>query len=272
MNLVADSLVELGRLPNLRSLVCPDPGFTLIDMDLQRADLWVVARESGDALLLQKLQEEVLDPTKDLHTANALTVFGMVDYWKRRFAKVFAHGTNYGSQPKKMASELGISIPEAARCQGVWFKAHQGIRTWHERTAFNLQKSNMVANKFGYRRKFFDRPDNCFTDALAWVPASTVALIINHALVAIGESKLPVELLLQTHDSLTYQCPTPLVWEVIPQLRTLGSIPVPYDPPLVIPLGFSVSDRSWGDVEAWDEWCGNQEHASWTGRTYTHHQ
>ena len=244
--------LTLGKLPNLRALIVPDPGYTLVDMDLQRADLWVVAWESQDANLKYKLRREVEDPTQDIHSQNALTIFGAVDYYKRRFGKVFAHGTNYGSQPPKMAKELGVTQREAQEAQNKWFQAHPGIQTWHTRTQYNLAKTKMVANAFGYRRFFFDRPDNCFTDALAWVPASTVALVINFILDAIDETLPHVQLLLQVHDSLTLQVPTPLLHSTIPQLQTIASgVIVPYPEPLNIPVSFATSTESWGKVESY---------------------
>lgn len=250
---MTEGALQLGKLPNLRSLVVPDPGHVLVDMDLQRADLWVVAWESGDTALKAKLYAELEDPKNDIHTANAFTIFGAVDYYKRRFAKVFAHGSNYGSKPPKLASELNISRAEASAAQLKWFQGHPGILNWHGRTQHNLYKYRYVANQFGYRRLFFDRPDNCFTDALAWVPASTVALVINHALLQINRALPWVQILLQTHDSLTFQLPTDRLHSAIPLLRHHARVVVPYPEPLTIPVTFSVSTKSWGDVEEYQQ-------------------
>ena len=85
-----------------------------------------------------------------------------------------------------------------------------------------------------------------FNEAAAWIPQSTVAIIINHAYKNIFLNLPQVDVLLQVHDSLAGQFPSsrPDLAEAILQE---ASIVVPYPDPLIIPVGIKLSDKSWGD-------------------------
>ncbi len=99
------------------------------------------------------------------------------------------------------------------------------------------------------RHVFFDRIDNALPQALAWVPQSTVACVINRAWESIA-TKLPeVEILVQVHDSLVGQFPTSAGPAIIPRILDAAKIVIPYERPLIIPAGIKTSTLSWGDCE-----------------------
>ena len=56
-------------LPNIRSMYGPDEGFTFFDMDLDRADLQVVVRESGEPEWVAAMRMGV-----DMHLLNVYTM------------------------------------------------------------------------------------------------------------------------------------------------------------------------------------------------------
>lgn len=239
-----------GRLPNMRTLIVPDPGYWLVDMDLSRADAQVVAWESGDAALKQKFREERIDPSKDVHSANAISLFGSLDYQKRQWAKIFCHGANYGATARTLARQCNITLQRAEAMLEQWFASHPGIKDWHNRTKHFLETTRTVKNPFGYRMFFFDRVETCFNEALAWVPQSTVGEVINRALCQICEDEMleeDVNVLLQNHDSLLMQIRKGTLKQNLPIIRKNAEIIIPYDDPLVIPVGFKISDVSWGD-------------------------
>ena len=96
-------------------------------------------------------------------------------------------------------------------------------------------------------------------DALAWGPQSTVALVTDKGMVNVYEHLFPhVKPLLQVHDEGVYQIHKSNFGHVLPELREHLSITIPYDDPLVIPVGLKASSRSWGDCEA-VEWDSGQE-------------
>lgn len=248
-------------LPDVRKLYIPDDSETWFwNADLDRADLQVVVWEAQDLELMQMLREGV-----DLHIENAKVLFGLkmgqaVTKAMRGFAKAFVHGTNYGGSDRTMAAATGVTVREAGMAQSRWFQAHPGIKRWHNNVLNEIQTTRMIKNKLGYRWVIFDRIDTAFTEALAWVPQSTVACVINRGLVNVAEN-LPLitrdhfgkitrhrnpETLLQVHDSLAGTMPAGFDPELI---RKQLIVEIPYDPPLIIPASIEISPVSWGDCK-----------------------
>lgn len=236
------------KLPNLRSTIVPDPGHTCFNCDLERADLQVVVWEAGDDDLKQKLREHV-----DIHSENAKDVFGLSrapSEQERHFAKTFVHGTNYGGTPRTMAKGANCTVHEAEMAQRRWFQAHPGIKQWHQRTQANLMAFRTVTNVFGYRRIYFERIDSVLAAALAWVPQSTVSILISLMQMSI-EDELGelIEMTMQGHDSIIGQYMTSKEGIILPRMHAASKIAVPYEDPLFIPLELSTSVDSWGLVE-----------------------
>lgn len=226
----------------------PDPGHTICDADQAGADAQVVAWESNDDDLKAKFRSG-----KKIHALNAIDIFGSVagpdgkrePYYTR--AKMGVHLSNYGGTARTCATALGITVHEAERFQSRWFSVHPNILDWHKRIRSQLESTRTVSNRFGYRRVYFDRPDSVLKEALAWIPQSTVACVTNRAWVALFNSHLPVEVLLQVHDSLVFQIPTRLLDPTLRAIKPLIQITIPYDDPLIIPWGLKCSEKSWGD-------------------------
>lgn len=248
-------------LPNVRSLFGPDPGYTFFDLDLDRSDLQVVVWEVDDQMLKTALRMGV-----DIHLLNAFVIDGRepppleelvethpkyLDHrgpmkYKREFAKVFCHASNFGGGAKKIAGELGRTIHEIDRAQRIWFDAHPGIKRWHEEIKDQVFKRRYIENKFGYRWYIFDRLDSIIPEAIGWIPQSTTSIVINKIWMNLYMNLPEVEVLLQVHDSLAGQYPTHM-----PQLRQRildqSKIVIPYDDPLIIPTGIGTSEVTWGE-------------------------
>lgn len=245
------SLLEKGKLPNLRNLIIPDTTNVIIDLDLARADIQVVACEANALRLKALLLEERKDLTKDLHTTNAIELFGpnKRDKKHRDLGKKIAHAANYLVTPRTCAAQTGILVVEAERFIKRWFYLNPEIPEWHKRVRGELYSTRTVKNAFGYRRFFFGRVEELLPEAVAWVPQSTVGLVINYALCNIDEQIPEVQILLQVHDSLTMQCPSLILHETIPRIRKAAEIPIPYPEPWTIPVGFKVSSVAWGECK-----------------------
>jgi hypothetical protein len=81
-------------------------------------------------------------------------------------------------------------------------------------------------------------------EALAWIPQSTVGIYINRIWQNIFNNLKPVQVLLQVHDSLAGQFPTGFDPQLI---KDQSQVVIPYDEPLIIPVGIKTSEKSWGD-------------------------
>jgi uracil-DNA glycosylase/DNA polymerase I-like protein with 3'-5' exonuclease and polymerase domains len=262
------------QLPNIRTMFGPDSGFTFFDLDLDRADLQVVVWEARDSMLQAALRLGV-----DLHLLNAFVLAGreappleeLIErhsreeacscgprcYWDyrdrmrggREFAKRFVHATDYGATARGLAPKLGETVATVERAQALWFGAHPGILAWQRRTEEWVVRHRFVQNPFGYRWYIFDRLEGGLPEWLAWIPQSTVGCAINRAWMNLWEQAPEIEVLLQVHDSLAGQFPSHRHDASIEKLRKLSSITIPYEDPLVIPVGVKTSRISWGDCK-----------------------
>ena len=241
----------------------PDPGFTWFSGDLDRADIQAMAWDANDELL-----KAVCRMGADIHLVNAYVcdgkepppleelVEGHPKYpdhrgpmkYKREFAKVFAHATDYLGKARTVAIATGKTVAETERAQRIYLGTYKGIKLWQERIIEEVKKRRYVENKFGYRWYIFDRiDDQLFPEAVAWIPQSTVSIVINKIWHAIDTKVPEAQVLLQTHDSLDGQIPTHKKHLLLPQIQEAAKIIVPYDDPLIIPFGISTSEVSWGD-------------------------
>lgn len=224
-------------VPNIKSMFIPDEGYTFFDLDLKKADLQIVAKEAEDKELMEILQ----DDSADVHAENA-KLLGC-DY---KLARIWVHATNYGASAKTSAAHCGITLQTSELYRSRWFAAHPGILRWQKGIEAELHAKHEVSNIFGYRRHYFERIDGLLPEALAWKPQSTVACVINRAWVNLCEQLPEVQVLQQVHDSLAGQIPTSRVAALLPRIRELSTIQLPYPTPFSIPLSIKTSPASWG--------------------------
>ena len=249
-------------LPNLRAMYGPDPGMIFFNGDLDRADLQVMAWEASDELLKAALKRKV-----DIHLLNVYVldakepppleelVESHPKYWdhrgprkhKREFAKVFCHATDYLGKARTVAAHTGRTIQETERAQRIYLGTYKGIAQMQARIIEEVKKRRYVENRFGYRWYIFDRiDDQIMPEAMAWIPQSTVSIVINKIWHNIYQNEKEIQVLLQVHDSLAGQFPAgrkdPCVQAILEQSKVV----VPYDDPLIIPFTVETSEVSWG--------------------------
>lgn len=252
LNITTGNDDEGGSMPNFRKLFVAPSGHTLFDCDLARADVWIVAAEANDAYLMEKLKAE------DVHYENAKDVYGVSAPSKaqRRATKTFVHLTNYGGSARTAAIAAGTTVHEADMAQRRWFAAHPGIKDWHKRYEAQLKATRMIRNAFGYRCVYFDRIEGLLKEALAWTPQSTVAIVASKIHMAFDA--IPgVSVFVQMYDSVAGYYPTVEEERILAAMKTAKDIVVPYEQPLIIPMGLSTSTKSWGhckDKESEREW------------------
>lgn len=274
------------EFPNVRRIFIPDDNYEIAEFDLSGADAQVVAWEADDDDLKKAFRSGVKihiknardifpDKTKDMTDEQLKQLDHQGGIYHN--CKRAVHGTNYGASHKTLVEKLRWSEREALDFQERWFQLHPGIRQWHIRVGNYLSGvqcwncntfttgerickvcgstvGRTVGNKFGFRIVYFDRPADLLTKGLAWAPQSTVGINANKGATAITRlvktEKLPIQLLLQVHDSLIMQYPISdrdyLRQKIFDTLHTIS---VPYKDPLTIPWSAKFSTKSWGDAE-----------------------
>lgn len=255
----SQSRIEYLNLPPIRQIIQPDPHHVLFDADLSGADAQVVAWEANDEPLKRAFTNGL-----DIHNFNGQTIWGnqytpsLVRHkltWRDE-CKRSVHGTNYLSGVPGLARTLGWSTGEVSDFQFRWFQAHPGIRDWHRRLEYNIQRTRRVDNMFGYRIIYFDRPTNALPKAAAWIPQSTVAVVCSRGAVRVHKNLPWCNILLQVHDSVVFQLPFHRVSPSnLHTIREHLDITVPYRDPLNIPWGLKRGASNWhhlGPKLAWD--------------------
>jgi len=237
-------------LPNVRNLYVPDFGKTMFDIDLDSADLRIVTWESGCEWMKDHFRngrKPYIEVMREYYHNPSMTKSSH----PREYAmfKSLCHGTNYLGTAEGIAPRIGLNVHETQRIQKWYFDLCPEIRKWQDDIKSQVSSNRCVKNVFGYKTYFFDRIEGTiFNQAVAWIPQSTVACLINRAYVNIMETLPDVEVLLQVHDSLVGQFDTFRKEKAIADIVKCSEIPLPYaGEPLVIPVGIATSDKSWGD-------------------------
>jgi len=248
--------MSLVVLPNVRRLFIPDPGFTIMEGDLSGADAQVVAWEAEDEDLKAAFCARL-----DIHDKNAEDMWGAAytklpgtkkegpRSVKRQETKKAVHATNYGAAARTVAIALGWTVHDAEQFQKRWFGLHPGVRdNFHRKVEESLGTNRTIRNRFGYHRIFFDRIESSFAEALAWIPQSTVAITTLEGALQLQNKFEWVQFLLQVHDSLVFQIPTPQVQKA-KEIKEALEVTIPYDDPLIIPWSLTASEKSWGEAK-----------------------
>lgn len=197
-----------------------DPGYVLWEVDKRQAEWVVVAYLSGDANMIQVIEEgrdthihtaslmfnvpprilereerivghntdadlitEIrgLDP-EIAHYAGALprTMSG------RQCGKKSNHGLNYAEGYIKFALINEIEQREAQRIVQMYHLIYPGIRLWYEAIKRQLQKDRTLTNCFGRKVRFMDQwGEDLFKAAYSMLPQSTVVDSLNQGMVKI---------------------------------------------------------------------------------------
>ena len=126
----------------------------------------------------------------------------------RQAGKKSNHGLNYDMKYKRFALELEIMETEANELVERYHSAYPGVRQWHKHIQDQLRRNRMLTNCFDRQRRFMDGwGPQLFDAAYAFIPQSTVFDITRVGMIGWqnDENMDKVELLAQTHDSLTFQ-------------------------------------------------------------------
>lgn len=237
-------------LPNVRNLFIPDEGNVFFDIDLDSADLRVVVAEAnltemqamlneGKKVYVEVMKEYYKNPNMTKHD-KMYTAF-----------KSLCHGTHYLGTPKGLAERIGLLVHEVETVQKWYYGKFPGLKVWQDYIKNQVKTKLSVSNVFGYRTYFFGRIEGTvFNEAVAWIPQSTVGILINKIYRKLYELHPEIEVLLQVHDSLAGQFPIENQ-EIHKEnlLKVANSILLPYKIPVHIPVGVKISLKSWGDCE-----------------------
>jgi len=214
----------------------------LIDFDKKGAEWVVVAYLTGDARMLQVVEEgwdphlitgclisgapeelvkadhDLVGNNTDPDTIYEIRVKGVPDLIDgdyfiprtmsiRQCGKKSNHGLNYDMKFRRFALELEIEEREAKIIVTSYrTDAYPGIPVWHKTTRELLNKDRTLVNCFERKRVFMDAwGPELFDAAYSFIPQSTVFDITRTAMVKIYQEIPGMDLLAQVHDSVLTQ-------------------------------------------------------------------
>lgn len=223
--------------PTMRRMFCADDGWRMISTDLEQAESRVVAglvwQYTGDRRYLDACI------SVDLHTTASAMSYPELPWTddpkeNRRIAdlpcpdvpgfsyrdtnKRFGHSANYVGSPYGVAQAVGVPVRVVEAFQDRYFTAFPAIREWHALVKAELHANLYLDTPLLRRRYFFSRPteDSTLREAIAFVPQSTVAELLNAIMLKCWQRSLlppsdplhiPLQLLLQNHDAFAFQTP-----------------------------------------------------------------
>lgn len=249
---VPDGKRSTLALPNLREMYVPDPGHTYFDIDLDSADLRIVVAEADISEMRQMLDEGkkiYVEVMKEYFKNPAMTKHDK----EYTMFKSLCHGTHYLGTAKGLAERIGLLVHEVEVIQKWYFGKFPNLKIWQDYIKNQVISRKMVSNVFGYRCYFFDRIEGTiFNQAIAWIPQSTVACIVNRAMVTLHNQfpnqfkKVQFDVLQHNHDSLAGQFPTEQKEFYVAAVKKAMEVELPYKNPIIIPAEVHTSEISWG--------------------------
>ena len=132
-----------------------------------------------------------------------------------------------------------------------YFSVAPEVKKWQDRIIKSVNETGKIENVFGARGWFLDKTDkNIYNKAVAWVPQSTIGILVNKGIVNITkkEKKENVQVLMQTHDSASGQFLTTDL-SASERITNHMNIELQYKKPLIIPAGIKTSTISYGHCE-----------------------
>lgn len=241
---------EGAGLPNVRGLFLPDEDHDFFDIDLDSADLRIVVWES-DCKEMKQMFAEGLKPyvevAKEYYRDPTITKH----HPSYKLFKALCHGTNYLGTASGLAGRIGLLAHEVERIQNWYYGKFPEIHGWQQNIINQINTRKYIENVFGYRWYVFDRIEGTiYNQAVAWIPQSTVACLINRGYRNLYRYHKPdIQVLLQVHDSLAGQYPSRIRDTALARITEACAVPLPYAEPLIIPVGIKASPISWGDCE-----------------------
>lgn len=244
----------MQKLPDVRRIFIPDPGFVLVEADLSGADAYTAAKEIGGNF------------AKDFFGGNLKHTDTMKLCYPETYAKLPKHepeytkcknmlyGSIYVGSSKGIAAQAGIPIPIVSKFQPWFFGKYPEVKEWHRKVEMELMTTREIWNAFDYRVHCFDRIDGLLPEAVNWKCQSTTSIVCQKGKVILfREFKDEAQLLLDVHDSLLFQVRKKDIPVVLPTIRArLDAIKIPYPEPMFIPWSFKSSASSWGEATSID--------------------
>ena len=245
---------EIGA--EIRKGFIPRKGFVFLAADYSQIELRILAHLSGDEAFVEAFRSG-----RDIHRQTAALIFGVapedVTPAMRGAAKTVNFATIYGIGPFSLAQRLSVSVAEARTFIEQYFQRFPRVREYLDTQIEKARELGYVETLSGRRRYIPEIRSPNFSIRQFGERAATnapvqgsAADIIKLAMIRIHrdlmERGTAARMLLQVHDELVFEIPTPELEELRPLIVDRMENAFPLDVPLEAVTGVG---ESWYDCK-----------------------
>jgi len=257
---MVNKIAALDPLYRVRDVFVPDPGMVLVAGDYKQAEAITTAAYIRDLVWLNKMLEGF-----DTHKEHAMYSFdtGAMDAVtgvQRKTAKNVTYASLYRAQVPTIVNTINrdehitsirVTRQEVEKIRNILLQMHPLEQWWHDLEQEIVEQHGAVRNCFGQRRKLYD-PDLDFRvkDAASFKSQSTVAYKMNQNINRVMDERVDqpgkIELLLQIHDELLFQCKPDRLDELQERVTEIMEVKfVVEETELFIPVEWKIG-KAWG--------------------------
>lgn len=262
---------EVHLAPNLRNLVCPDPGMALGEHDYNALEARLVAYAANIPIWLDWMARDV-----DMHVEHVALMFGRrVDkkHELRQITKTLTYARFYNRRKSvgQVLKSLKPSMPDLTEHRLLevfdrFDKARPEVLAWQEQVELFVKEHGYVELTLSGIRQHHDRRYPDINAALSFGVQSTGGDIINSAALRINGrlSAYPgARILINVHDALVWQSRPEDVAAVADIVRTEMEQPVNLwqHKNIVIPTECKIGPN-WRDLKPIDKWKMEYKHSA----------
>lgn len=245
---------KLGK--KIRDAFIAKKNSVILTADYSQIELRVVAHIANDAEMIKIFNEK-----RDIHTETAASVFGVADNKvtapMRRIAKIINFGIIYGVSAHGLHTQTGVTREEGKELIEKYFKAHQKIKDYSDAMVSQAKELGFVETIFGRRRYLPEiNSSNYIVRGAAERMAinmpiqGTAADLMKLAMIDIAGGLPQIspdsKMLLQVHDELVFEVPTPDAKKVADFVREKMNGVATISVPIETTVGWA---KSWGEAK-----------------------
>lgn len=215
------------------------PGYTMIQADYKQAEMRLVTHYTKDPIM-----KELIEQDADLHSATAERL-GI----PRNAAKRINFSVIYGIGYRKLAENLRVEEPIAKDYLDKYHALYPGFRKLMYQCE-DYAKAKGEIRMWTGRIRHFNVPEADPHKAMSNLIQGGVAEIVRVAISRLypAISDLGGYMLLQVHDSVTFEVPDEHLNEALPTIKTIME-DFDFDPHVGVDIEYG---RSWGTFQKWD--------------------
>lgn len=206
------TLPHEDTLPGIKDCFIPERGYSIMEYDLEQAELRVAAYYADDHVLSAHLA------AGDVHAATARAMFGSDDPIHRSVAKNLNFGALYGIGPQKFVTtarrkgDMSTTEDIARQHLGMWRNMYAGVnRASDEAMAIAKKRGYVKLWPEGRYRRFdtywgrFEHPK----DAFNYIVQGGVGEYVKEIMLHLREPahRAGVRMILNVHDSVVFEVP-----------------------------------------------------------------